>query len=146
MENLEYPREFKENVLVSKCLIGIPCRWHGRDLPVNQFVHEFIHDNLDVNLIPVCPEVMGGMTTPRRPSKIMNGRVYETCDNRKYRIHNTGEDVTDFFVKGARMTLQICKDFNVKRAILCKYSPSCDKGGITGSLLRKNGITVINTF
>jgi len=103
--------------------------------------------------IPICPEQLGGLTTPRNPSeiKIINDEVHV--------ITNNGEDVTENFKKGAEEVLKIAKELNIKKAILKKKSPSCGvreiydgtftnnltKGnGITASLLIENGIEVEN--
>lgn len=134
------------NILVSRCLLGEPCRWHGKKLSKSSFVRKYEQEHPEDILIPVCPEVLGGLTVPRPPVKRKKGRVFTTCENKEERKNVTGEDVTDFFIKGAEETLSICKENKCKKAILCLWSPSCDKNGVTGKLLTKHGIEIINTF
>lgn len=136
----------KPRILISSCLLGEPCRWHGRKCPRSSFVRKWLADHPEVVVIGACPEMLGGLTVPRKPVKRVRGRVYQTCPDKALRKEVTGKDVTRAFTKGAEETLAICKRNRVKTAILCQWSPSCDKGGITGRLLIANGIEVINTF
>jgi uncharacterized protein YbbK (DUF523 family) len=118
--------------LCSACLLGIKCRYDGLS-----------SDNSDViklaaeeTLIPVCPEQLGGLGTPREVSEIRNGRV----------ISIKGEDVTASFEHGARETLKIAKLYGIREAILKQKSPSCGYGMIydgtfSGKLIKGNGIT-----
>ena len=133
-------------IIVSDCLMGTPCRWHGKDLRMSSYVKKYIAANPDVELIPVCPEMLGGLPVPRPPVKRKKGRVYETCEEKTNRKNVTGKDITDSFQLGAQKTLDLAKKNNVKTAIMCNWSPSCDKSGITGKLLIANGIEVINTW
>lgn len=135
-----------ERVLVSACLVGIPTRWHGRKVPYSSYVRKFLKENPDVELIPVCPEQLGGLPTPRPPVKSRGGRIYETCEDKAHRDEVTGADVTEYFVAGAQATLAIAKQNRCTRAILLKTSPSCSSTGITGKLLLENGIEVISVF
>ncbi len=131
-----------ENVLISACLLGIACRYDGerREYDLKNLKEKF-------NLIPVCPEIYGGLPTPRVPSEIKGSRV----------INRDGVDVTAQYEKGARDALQLARLFNVKFAILKARSPSCGKGevydgtfsktlipkdGITAALLKENGIQI----
>jgi len=139
-------KQTSENVLVSACLLGTSCRWHGKEQRISSFVQRFQKENPAVNFISVCPEVLGGLPTPRPPVKRKKGRVYETCPEKEDRKNVTGKDVTEFFQKGAELTLAIAKENHCKLAILCKFSPSCDSKGITGKLLTENGVKVINTY
>ena len=133
-------------ILVSSCLLGIPCRWHGKKVPFSSFVKKFQKNNPSTRLIPVCPETLGGLPTPRPPVKRRKGEVFETCSDKKMRKHITGKNVTKHFILGAKKTLKIVQKEKVKMAILCKWSPSCDLNGITGKLLSANNIQVINTW
>ena len=132
------------NVLVSACLLGVACRYDGKSKPVESVVK--LADKF--TLIPFCPEVYGGLTTPRLPSEIVGEKV----------LHNDGTDVTAQYKKGAEEALRIAKLYNCKYAILKEKSPSCGKGkiysgnfdrtlvdgdGITTRLLTENGITVL---
>lgn len=134
----------KEKILVSACLLGINCKYSGGNNQ-NEKVLEYIKDK---EVIPVCPEIMGGLSTPRPPSEILNDKV----------MNNLNQDVTQQYKKGAEETLKLAKLFNVKKALLKAKSPSCGKGyiydgtfsstliegnGITTKLLIENGIEVI---
>ena len=135
----------KENILVSACLLGEKCRFDGKSKPCDKVIKL----NEKYNLIPVCPEVLGGLETPRTPCEIRNGKV----------ISANGIDRTIEYTTGAQIALEIAKENNCKVAILKSKSPSCGKGkifdgtfsgtltdgnGITAQLLTENGIDVYN--
>lgn len=126
----------KEKVLVSACLYGVSCRWHGKKCYKSSTVRK-LEKNLE--LIPVCPEMLGGLPCPRLPVKIKNGRVYQTNHDRSA----FGLEVTDLFQAGAEEVLRIAAKQNIMKAYLFKLSPSCALNGITGKYLRANGIEVI---
>lgn len=134
------------NILISSCLLGEPCRWHGKRIPTSGFVRRWLADHPDAYPVPVCPEVLGGLPVPRPPVKRRKGRVYETCPDKENRKNVTGADVTDAFILGAKKTLAVARRKKCTIAILCKWSPSCDCKGITGKLLAENGIKIINTW
>lgn len=122
----------KEKILVSSCLLGINCKYNGEN-NLNEKVLEYIKDK---EVIPVCPEIFGGLSTPRPPSEIINSKV----------MNNIGEDVTKEYIKGAEETLKLAKLFGVKKALLKSKSPSCGKGNVydgtfTSTLIEGNGIT-----
>ena len=127
--------------IVSACLAGIKCKRDGEAKPCKKVI-ELVKQG---KAIPICPEQLGGLTTPRSPAEQKNNKVF-TKD---------GEDVTAQFEKGANAVLQIAKSFNCKEAILKSKSPSCGSGkiydgtfsgklidgdGITTKLLKKNNI------
>lgn len=132
-------------ILVSACLLGCSCRYDGKSMP-NEKVLGLSNDNI---LIPVCPEQMGGLSTPRNPSECQkDGRV----------LMNDGTDVTENYRRGAEMALTVAKLNDVDYAIMKAKSPSCGKGliydgsfqkrltegnGITSDLLLKEGYKVI---
>ena len=132
-----------EKILISACLVGDKCKYDG-----HTNYTPLIKDLLEkYELVPFCPEVEGGLPTPRKPSERKGDKV----------INNAGKDVTRNFQLGAEKALNICKYLNIKIAILKENSPSCGvnqiydgnfknkliKGeGVTTELLRKNGITV----
>lgn len=118
--------------LVSSCLAGINCRYNGKSSE-NKFIIDLIKSG---NAIPLCPECIGGLPTPRDPSEIVEGRV----------LTNKGVDVTKEFILGAEKILEICKLLKIKKAILKSNSPSCGyltiyDGSFTGKLITGNGIT-----
>ena len=123
----------KEKILVSACLLGVNCKYSDGN-NYNEKVIDYIKD---YEVIPVCPEIMGGLSTPRPPSEIVGDKV----------MNNIGVDVTNEYTKGAEETLKLAKLFNVKKALLKAKSPSCGKGKIydgtfTSTLIEGNGVTV----
>ncbi len=134
----------KEKILVSACLLGVDCKYSGGN-NYNEKVIEYLSDK---EVIPICPEIMGGLSTPRLPSERIGDKV----------LNNQGTDVTQEYKKGAEQALKLAKLFNVKKALLKAKSPSCGKGkiydgtfnsvltdgnGVTVDLLESNGISVI---
>lgn len=119
-------------ILVSECLTGVPCRMDGK----SKLVPEILKLVEAGRAIPVCPEVLGGLTIPRKPcERLPDGRVIN-CD---------GEDNTEAFVKGARKALSICRSNACLLAVLKSKSPSCGKdiihnGKFDGGLTRGNGV------
>ncbi len=121
----------KESVLVSACLMGVPCRYDGRD----NVCPRVIALAQRYRLIPICPECDGGLPTPRTPSERRGDRVYM----------RTGEDVTDAFRRGAEHALSVARAEEVAFAILKSKSPSCGIGTIydgsfRGALIAGNGL------
>ena len=131
--------------IVSACLAGINCRWDGESRPCKKVI-ELIKQG---KAIPVCPEQLGGLTTPRIPQEQKGEKVFR----------KDGIEVTKEFNQGAQETLKIAKIFNCKEAILKSKSPSCGSGkiydgtfsgtlikgnGVTAKLLKENGIKIIN--
>ena len=119
-------------VLVSACLLGQSCRYDGQSKPCAGA--ELLLNKCHV--IPVCPEIMGGLPTPRTPAERCGERV----------ISRAGEDVTAQYRRGAEETLRLAKLFNCKYAILKEKSPSCGKGKIhngkfDGGYIEGDGIT-----
>lgn len=132
------------NILVSGCLLGIACRYDGKSKPYAPVIE--LTDKY--NLIPFCPEVIGGLPTPRPPAEIVGNKV----------LNLECMDVTEQYKKGAQEALHIAKLYKCKYAILKEKSPSCGSGlihngkfdggltsgdGITARLLKKNGIIVL---
>lgn len=131
-------------ILVSACLIGINCKYSG-DNNENEKVKEYLKGK---EFTLVCPEQLGGLSTPRPPAEIVGGRVITKEDNK---------DVTENFVRGAEETLKIAKLYVCSEAILKEGSPSCGCNliydgsfsgkkipgkGITAKLLEEEGIKV----
>ena len=103
-------------ILVSACLAGTCCRYDG----CSNLVEEIRHLVEAGEAIPVCPEVEGGLPTPRIPSELQGGHV----------INRNGKDVTEEFVRGAKKCLRICRENHCTQAVLKARSPSCGKGKI----------------
>lgn len=130
-----------EPVLISACLLGIPCRWHGRRPKKREKLIERLKRKYV--LVPVCPEQLGGMPTPRTGEKL-HGTGAEVLEG-QLRIFapETGKDVTRFHINGAKYTSEIAKIVGARRAYLKGGSPSCDREGVTGETLKRGGIRVI---
>lgn len=134
-------RPYLPPVLVSACLLGIPCRWHGRRPKKRNALIERLQKRY--TLVPVCPEQLGGMPTPRT-GEYLNGTGAQVLDEGLRIIApETGEDVTRFHVDGAEYTLELAQIVGAQRAYLKGGSPSCDREGVTGELLKRAGIRVI---
>ena len=131
----------REPVLISACLLGIPCRWHGRrakrrDKLIERLKRKYV-------LVPVCPEQLGGMPTPRT-SEMLNGTGAQVLDEGLRIIApETGEDVTRCHVRGAEYTLEIAQIVGANRAYLKSGSPSCDRDAVAGEILHRGGVRVI---
>ncbi len=120
-----------ENILISACLLGINCKYNGK----NNYIASALQLRKKYNLIPVCPEVLGGLSVPRNPSEVLNDKV----------ISNKGVNVTNEYNLGAKKALEIARKNNCKIAILKEYSPSCGKetydGSFSHKIINRPGIT-----
>jgi len=141
--------------IISACLLGIRCAWSGDDRYKNERAIELSKVE---PLIPVCPEQLGGLPTPRVPQEIQGGTGDDVLDNKCGVVNKDGEDVTREFIRGAEETLKIAWQLNIKEFIAKSGSPSCgcgriyngtfsgkliDGDGVTTALLRKNRIRII---
>ena len=122
----------KEKILVSACLLGVNCKYNGRNNASDE-VDEFLKN---YEIIPICPEIMGGLTTPRTAAEQKGDKV----------ITQDGKDVTEQYRKGAEECLFLAKKYDVKKALLKLKSPSCGyeqvyDGTFSHTLINKNGIT-----
>jgi uncharacterized protein YbbK (DUF523 family) len=133
-----------KNLIISACLIGCRTRYNGE----TSQIPELEELKKKYCLIPVCPEQLGGLATPRDPAEIRDGRV----------VSKKGRDVTAEFEKGAEEVLRLAKLFDCDTAILKERSPSCgygrvydgtfsgtltDGSGLTAGLLAENGIRIL---
>ncbi|MCR5229758.1 MAG: DUF523 domain-containing protein [Solobacterium sp.] len=120
------------NIAVSACLLGFKCRYDGKSCYFER-IEELKKNH---TIIPVCPEQMGGLPTPRVPSEIVGDRV----------ITKTGTDVTENYSRGRETALSAAVMNNVRYALFKQKSPSCGKGRIydgtfTGRTIEGNGVT-----
>ena len=121
-----------ENLLISACLLGIPCRYDGKSVKavdVTALREKY-------NLIPVCPEIYGGLPTPRTPSERQGEKT----------MMKDGTDVTENYLRGAKAAYDLCVELNCKKALLKEKSPSCGNGKIydgtfSGTLTDGDGVT-----
>lgn len=122
-----------KKIIVSACLLGTNCKYNGG----NNYNQELIEHLKKFEIIPICPECFGGLSTPRVPSEIIEEKV----------INKEGMDVTNNYLSGAKKALELAKSNNIKVAILKAKSPSCGEGKIydgtfTNTLIDGDGITV----
>lgn len=132
-------------IAVSACLLGKNCKYNGGN-NYSKKVSDYIKGH---EAVPVCPEVLGGLSTPREPAEIVNGRV----------SHKDGTSVDKEFRQGAETALRIVKEQQIDLVILQARSPSCGVNtiydgsfsgkiipgqGVFAELLKKNGIKVID--
>lgn len=133
----------KEPILISGCLLGLCCRYDGKSKP-NENIKALSEKYY---LIPICPEQLGGLSTPREPSEIVGERV----------VSRSGKDVTEQYRKGAAEALRLARLFGCCKAVLKEHSPSCgfgrvydgsfsgrlvDGNGVAAALLAENGIEI----
>lgn len=133
----------RPRILISACLCGVNCRYSGdgKKIPELETLMEA------AELIPVCPEILGGLTTPRKPSERQGDRV----------VMNDGTDVTAAYRRGAEESLYLAELFGARLALLKERSPSCGSGeiydgsftgakkpgdGVTAELLKSKGVRV----
>lgn len=133
----------KKPLLISACLLGIPCRYDGQSkkavfgkeaLPLETFL-PMLEEKY--TLVPFCPEIYGGLSTPRVPSERVGDEV----------IAKNGKRVTDEYFRGADLGLSLCETLHIDTALTKAKSPACGKGRIydgthTGTLTDGNGVLV----
>lgn len=122
-----------KKLLISRCLIGDKCRYDGLAKPLPASTLEALKKKYE--LIPICPEVMGGLTTPRIANERRENRV----------IRKDGVDVSKAFCDGANQCLDIAKKTHVDIALLKERSPSCGvhfiyDGSFLGRLIPGEGV------
>lgn len=127
----------KELVLVSACLAGLQTRYDDRVAASPACLQRLDQ----TTWIPVCPEQLGGLATPRCAADIIDGTGTDVLNGRARVVCKDGRDVTEAFIKGARQVLDIACRQHVTTVILKSRSPSCGvrKQGVTAALLEKNG-------
>jgi uncharacterized protein YbbK (DUF523 family) len=141
--------------LISACLLGIKCAWDGQDIYKSDKAIELSNSEM---LMPVCPEQLGGLRTPRAPQEIQGGNGEDVLDGKCKVLNIDGKDVTHEFITGAEETLKIVKLLHIEEFIGKSRSPSCgcgqiydgtfsrqliDGDGVTTALLKRNGIRII---
>ena len=95
--------------------------------------------------IPVCPEQLGGLPTPRPPADLIGGDGFQVLDGRARVLTRNGEDLTEAFIRGARQVLLLAEMMDIDLAFLKSGSPSCGTtplAGVTTALLQRHGVTV----
>lgn len=142
-------------ILVSSCLAGMKVRYNGTDC-LDETVRKLLDDK---QAIAVCPELLGGFSTPRESAEIIGGNGEDVLAGTASVIDKSGTDVTDLYIKGAYETLQQALELEATVVVLKENSPSCGStmiyngqfsgekkagNGVTTALLRQHGIKVIS--
>ena len=135
----------QKKLLISACLLGAACRYDGKSVPLPPETIAALAEKYE--LVPVCPEQLGGLPTPRESSERRGDAV----------VTSSGNDVTAQYARGAQQALYLADTLGCRAALLKERSPSCGSGeiydgtftrslidgdGITAELLKKNGIKV----
>ncbi|MDY5355263.1 MAG: DUF523 domain-containing protein [Eubacteriales bacterium] len=125
----------KPYLLISMCLLGEPCRYDGKSVPLDGTIIEKLKEKY--TLVTVCPEQEGGLPTPRIPAERQGKNV----------VRRDGVDVTAEYRKGAEVALSLCRRFGISIALMKAKSPSCGAGRIydgtfSGTLTDGDGVTV----
>ena len=129
--------------MISKCMLGVPCRYDGKSKPLDEDILNRLKEKYE--LIPFCPEEVA-LPTPRSPARFIGDKIIDV----------NGVDKTKEFLKGAKETLRICKEENIKLFIGKEKSPSCgikktsayvngceckcDMMGLTSKMIKEEGI------
>ncbi|MBN3526689.1 DUF523 domain-containing protein [Paenibacillus apiarius] len=142
-------------IIVSSCLAGIECRYNGTH-SLRKEIQQLVEQN---KAVIVCPELLGGFSTPREPAEIVGGTGEDVLDGASKIVERSGSDVTELYVKGAYKTLEMANDMKAAMIVLKEYSPSCGSRmvydgsfsnqripgeGVTAALLRRHGYTVVS--
>ena len=157
MELTELLKENKNPIVVSECLLGINCTFSGENRR-NEKTIKLLKEHI---LIPICPEQLGGLSTPRAPQIIEKGSGEDVLDGNSRVINRDGKVDTQSFIRGAEEALHLAKLVNAKIAILKERSPSCgvnkiynhlnkkednlvEGRGVAAALLKRNGIQIFS--
>lgn len=142
-------------ILVSSCLAGLEVRYDGTHC-LSQRISKLVEEN---KASTICPELLGGFSTPREPAEIKGGTGEDVLDGKAKVIERTGKDVTSMYIKGAYAAVEKAKDLNATTVVLKENSPSCGSSsiyngdfngkkiigdGVTSALLKRNSIEVIS--
>ncbi len=144
-----------EVILVSACLLGLPTAYDGRGHPLAELIRLAAMGRV----IPVCPEVAGGLPVPRPPAEIVGGSGGDVLDGRARVLTASGEDVSEAYIRGAEAALALVRRYGIRLAVMKARSPSCGPSGIYDgthsrrlvpgegvavALLRRAGVEVIS--
>lgn len=141
-------------IIVSSCLAGMKVRYNGTDC-LDTSLQKLLDNN---KAVAVCPELLGGFSTPREPAEIIGGGE-DVLEGTARVMDRSGNDVTEMYLKGAYETLEKAREIGATTVVLKENSPSCGSAmiyngqfagvkipgqGVTSALLRRNGIEVIS--
>jgi uncharacterized protein YbbK (DUF523 family) len=139
---LSHAGQFMKIFLVSACLVGLRTRYDGRIIG-STACRKAVEGGI---CIPVCPEQLGGLPTPRRAADLVGGDGHDVLAGRARVLNRTGEDVTENFILGARQVLAIARQQDIAQVILKARSPSCGLTpilGVTAALLHEEGYEIV---
>ncbi|PHR27106.1 MAG: hypothetical protein COA36_10075 [Desulfotalea sp.] len=128
--------------LISSCLLGLCTRYDAKIKNYPDIPSKF-HDAI---LIPICPEQLGGLATPRVAADLTGGDGNDVLNSRASVVTKSGIDVTTAFIQGAEQVLKIAQMQKISKAILKARSPSCGVTGnigVTAALLQKHNIEIV---
>lgn len=136
----------------SACLVGLKTRYDGADA-LDAQVHRLF---VEGKIIPLCPEQLGGLATPRLKAEILEGSGEDVLDGRSSVVLEDGTDVTRHFVRGAAEVVKVAHALGLKRFYLKARSPSCGVheiavrggskagNGVCAAALLREGIEVVS--
>ncbi|WP_368505136.1 DUF523 domain-containing protein [Alkalihalophilus sp. As8PL] len=142
-------------IVVSSCLAGLEVRYNGTH-SLDKKINKLVEEN---KAITVCPELLGGFSTPREPAEIVGGDGEDVLNGKAKVLDNNDQDVTELYIKGAYTTLEKALKINATLIVLKENSPSCGSSliyngkfsgekisgnGVTSALLKRNGLQVIS--
>lgn len=133
--------EGKFEYVISACLLGIPCRYNGTSKPNQKAIELFLKGKA----IPLCPEIIGDLKTPRQACEIVGGDGFDVLKNKADIKDKKGKKYNQQFIKGAKRSLAIMKKLGIKKAILKSGSPSCGavyiySGDFSGNKKKGDGV------
>lgn len=142
-------------IIVSSCLAGLACRYNATH-SLQDKIRELVEEGQAMML---CPELLGGFSTPREPAEIIGGTGEDVLAGKASVIEKSGNDVTAMYISGAYQTLELAKQVGATCIVLKENSPSCGSQmiydgsfgnhrvvgeGVTTALLRREGYKVIS--
>ena len=145
-----------QKILVSRCLLGHRVRYDGGASGPFDQLQQWLDEGW---VVPLCPEVAGGLPTPRAAAEIPGGQGSEVLEGRTSVITTEGEDVSAQFLSGAYQALELVQKHGIRIAVLKANSPSCGNlltydgtfsgvkvrgEGVTAALLKRHGVLVFS--
>jgi len=145
-----------QKILVSRCLLGHRVRYDGGASGPFDQLQQWLDEG---RIVPLCPEVAGGLPTPRAAAEIPGGQGGEVLDGQARVITTGGDDVSAEFLSGAYQALELVQKHGIRIAVLKANSPSCGNlltydgsfsgvkvsgEGVTAALLKRNGVLVFS--
>ncbi len=121
-------------IALSACLLGYNCRYDGKSKKNSALIKLLESEKI----LPICPEQLGGLKTPRAPSNLVGGDGFDVLDGNAKVINTYGDDNTKAFIEGAYAALDMIREQKIKRCLLKDKSPSCGVGCRTQSMQETN--------